>query len=42
MNLSGHTVIPGLVGLYEHTYFGGVRRTAPMNASRTSTYRHAP
>src|SRR5688572_15255411 len=33
MNLPGHTVIPGLVGLHEHTYFGGVRRTAPMNAS---------
>src|SRR5215207_8132975 len=32
LDLTGHTVIPGLVGLHEHTYFGGVRRTAPMNA----------
>jgi len=33
LDLSGHTVIPGLVGLHEHTYFGGLRRTVPMNAS---------
>ena len=33
LDLSGHTVIPGLVSLHEHTYFGGIRRTAPMNAS---------
>ena len=33
MDLTGHTVIPGLVGLHEHTYFGGIGRTAPMNAS---------
>jgi cytosine/adenosine deaminase-related metal-dependent hydrolase len=33
MELRGHTVIPGLVGLHEHTYFGGVRRTVQMNAS---------
>jgi imidazolonepropionase-like amidohydrolase len=32
MDLAGHTVIPGLVGLHEHTYFGGVRRTVPMDA----------
>ena len=32
LDLSGHTVIPGLVGLHEHTYFGGIRRTAPMYA----------
>jgi cytosine/adenosine deaminase-related metal-dependent hydrolase len=31
LNLAGHTVIPGLVSLHEHTYFGGVR-TVPMNA----------
>lgn len=33
MDLSGHTVIPGIVGLHEHTYFGGLRQTVPMNAS---------
>jgi imidazolonepropionase-like amidohydrolase len=32
LNLAGHTVMPGLVSLHEHTYFGGVRRTVPMNA----------
>ncbi|HEX2203952.1 MAG TPA: amidohydrolase family protein [Longimicrobium sp.] len=32
LELRGHTVIPGLVSLHEHTYFGGIRRTAPMNA----------
>jgi hypothetical protein len=33
LNLAGHTVIPGIVGLHEHTYFGGLRQTVPMNAS---------
>jgi hypothetical protein len=33
MDLAGHTVIPGLVSLHEHTYLGGLRRTVPMNAS---------
>jgi imidazolonepropionase-like amidohydrolase len=33
MELRGHTVIPGLVSLHEHTYLGGLRRTVPMNAS---------
>ena len=33
MDLRGHTVIPGLVSLHEHTYFGGLRQTVPMNAS---------
>ncbi len=32
LDLSGHTVIPGLVSLHEHTYLGGLRRTAPLNA----------
>ncbi len=32
LDLAGHTLIPGLVGLHEHTYFGGVGRTAPLNA----------
>ena len=33
MELRGHTVIPGLVSLHEHTYLGGLRETVPMNAS---------
>lgn len=33
LDLPGHTVIPGLVGLHEHTYLGGLRRVVPMNAS---------
>jgi Amidohydrolase family len=32
LDLRGHTVIPGLVSLHEHTYFGGLRETVPMNA----------
>ncbi|MGH7475963.1 MAG: amidohydrolase family protein [Longimicrobiales bacterium] len=32
LELRGHTVIPGLVALHEHTYFGGLRVMAPMNA----------
>jgi hypothetical protein len=32
LDLAGHTVIPGLVGLHEHTYFGGVGKTVQMNA----------
>jgi imidazolonepropionase-like amidohydrolase len=30
LDLSGHTVIPGLVGLHEHLYFGGVAQMTPM------------
>lgn len=33
IDLAGHTVIPGLVALHEHTYFGGVSRSVQMNAS---------
>ena len=33
LDLAGHTVMPGLVSLHEHTYLGGLRRTVPMNAS---------
>jgi imidazolonepropionase-like amidohydrolase len=33
LDLRGHTVIPGLVSLHEHTYLGGLRRSVPMNAS---------
>ncbi|HJQ12039.1 MAG TPA: amidohydrolase family protein [Gemmatimonadaceae bacterium] len=30
LDLTGHTIIPGLVGLHEHTYFGGISHPAPM------------
>jgi len=30
LDLTGQTVIPGLVGLHEHTYLGGITHTAPM------------
>jgi imidazolonepropionase-like amidohydrolase len=30
LDLRGYTVIPGLVGLHEHTYLGGISRTSPM------------
>jgi hypothetical protein len=30
LDLRGHTVIPGLVGLHEHLWFGGVRQSTPM------------
>ena len=38
LDLTGHTVIPGLVGLHEHTWFGGVRVSTPMGASASSLY----
>ena len=30
VDLKGYTVIPGLVGLHEHTYFGGITHPAPI------------
>jgi imidazolonepropionase-like amidohydrolase len=30
LDLTGYTVIPGFVGLHEHTYFGGISHPAPM------------
>ena len=30
LDLSGQTVIPGLVDLHEHLYFGGVQQMTPM------------
>lgn len=30
LDLSGHSVIPGLVSLHEHTYLGGLSLTAPL------------
>jgi imidazolonepropionase-like amidohydrolase len=38
IDLSNHTVLPGLVGLHEHTYFGGVARVTPMNVSGPLLY----
>lgn len=38
LDLAGHTVIPGLVGLHEHTYFGGVRRITQMRTSAPLLY----
>lgn len=38
IDLTGHTVIPGLVGLHEHTYFGGVRRITQMSTSGPLLY----
>lgn len=32
IDLRGHTVIPGLVSLHEHTWFGGVKNSTPMPA----------
>lgn len=38
MDLSGHTLLPGLVGLHEHTWFGGVRRITQMSTSGPLLY----
>lgn len=38
IDLAGHTVFPGLVGLHEHTYFGGVRRITQMSTSGPLLY----
>ncbi|MBI3567503.1 MAG: amidohydrolase family protein [Gemmatimonadetes bacterium] len=38
LDLSGRTVVPGFVGLHEHTYFGGVRRTTAMTTSAPLLY----
>jgi enamidase len=38
LDLAGHTVIPGLVSLHEHTYFGGVRRMTQMSRSGPLLY----
>jgi imidazolonepropionase-like amidohydrolase len=38
LDLPDHTVLPGLVGLHEHTYFGGLARVTPMNTSGPLLY----
>jgi len=38
IDLAGHTVIPGMVGLHEHTYFGGVQRITQMSTSGPLLY----
>ena len=38
LDLANHTVLPGLVGLHEHTYFGGVTRVTAMNESGPLLY----
>lgn len=38
IDLDGHTVIPGLVGLHEHTWFGGMRRITQMSPSAPLLY----
>ena len=38
VDLANHTVVPGLVGLHEHTYFGGVSRATPMNVTSPLLY----
>jgi cytosine/adenosine deaminase-related metal-dependent hydrolase len=38
IDLTGHTVVPGLVQLHEHTYFGGVRQMTEMSTSGPLLY----
>ncbi|MEP6617944.1 MAG: amidohydrolase family protein [bacterium] len=38
LDLTGHTVLPGQVGLHEHTYFGGVKRLTQMSVSGPLLY----
>lgn len=38
VDLNGHTVLPGQVGLHEHTYFGGVKRITQMRVSGPLLY----
>ena len=37
-DLSNHTLLPGLVGLHAHTYFGGSRRATQMAVSGPLLY----
>jgi len=38
IDLTNHTVMPGQVGLHEHTYFGGVQRLTQMSTSGPLAY----
>ena len=38
IDLTGHTLIPGLVQLHEHTYFGGVKQMTEMSTSGPLLY----
>ena len=38
LDLSGHTVIPGLVGMHEHTYFASGTRLSQMSVSAPYLY----
>jgi hypothetical protein len=38
IDLTGQTVMPGQVGLHEHTYFGGVKRLTQMSVSGPLLY----
>ena len=38
IDLTNHTVMPGQVGLHEHTYFGGVQRLTQMSTSGPLLY----
>jgi hypothetical protein len=38
VDLSGHTLIPGLVSLHEHLYFGGVQQMTPMPVTGLMLY----
>jgi imidazolonepropionase-like amidohydrolase len=38
LDLTGHTVIPGLVGMHEHTYFETATRLSQMSASAPRLY----
>jgi imidazolonepropionase-like amidohydrolase len=38
VDLTGHTLAPGMVGLHEHTYFGGAARAVQMNVSGPLLY----
>ena len=38
LDLTGSTVIPGLVGLHEHTWFGGMQVSTPMSVTAPLLY----
>ncbi|MEP6729374.1 MAG: amidohydrolase family protein [bacterium] len=38
IDLTGHTLMPGQVGLHEHTYFDGVKRVTQMSVSGPRLY----